>query len=120
MKKLTNVTALEMVLGMEEVVKNQELFEKLTTMKNQFEKKNNSNGVKKLTKTQEENLQLMEIILDCLATGEKKTITEIQQCSTELSVFSNQKMSSLLKKLVDENRVMKTLEKRKTFFQIVE
>ena len=39
MKKLTNVLALEMVLAMEEVKSNQELVEKLTKMKEQFEKK---------------------------------------------------------------------------------
>ena len=41
-KKLTNVLALEMVLAMEEVKSNQELVEKLTKLKEQFEKKNNS------------------------------------------------------------------------------
>ena len=59
MKKLTNVLALEMVLAMEEVKSNQELVEKLTKMKEQFEKKNNSGtGSKKLTKTQIENEEI--------------------------------------------------------------
>ena len=42
MKKLTNVLALEMVLGMAEVQANTELVAKLETMKAQFEKKNSS------------------------------------------------------------------------------
>ena len=41
MKKLTNVKALEMVLEMKEVQSNEALVEKLTTMKAQFEKRNN-------------------------------------------------------------------------------
>ena len=58
-KKLTNVSALEMVLAMEEVKSNQELVEKLTKMKEQFEKKNNSStGSKRLTKTQIENEEI--------------------------------------------------------------
>ena len=120
MKKLTNVLALEMVLSMEGVQANQELFDKLSTMKAQFEKKNSSSADRKPTKTQVENLALMEIILDILADGKQKSITEIQQSSTELAEFSNQKMSSLLKKLVDTGRVVKSVEKRKTLFKIAE
>ena len=120
MKKLTNVSAMEMVLGLEEVKANAELFDKLTKIKEQFEKKNSTKGDKKPTKTQLENLKLMEIVLDCLGDGEKRTISEIQQLSTELAEFSNQKMSSLLKKLVDTQKVVKTVEKKKTFFQIAE
>ena len=63
MKKLTNVLALEMVLAMEEVKSNQELVEKLTKMKEQFEKKNNSGtGSKKLTKTQPEGFYPMVLM----------------------------------------------------------
>ena len=67
MKKLTNVLALEMVLAMEEVKSNQELVEKLTKMKEQFEKKNNSGtGSKKLTKTQIENEEIKAQILEVM------------------------------------------------------
>ena len=45
MKKLTNVLALEMVLGMAEVQANTELVAKLETMKAQFEKKNSKAGI---------------------------------------------------------------------------
>lgn len=120
MKKLTNVSAMEMVLSFEEVQQNAELFDKLTKIKEQFEKKNSTKGDRKPTKTQVENIHLMEIILDCLGDGEQRTITEIQQSSTELAEFSNQKMSSLLKKLVDTGRVVKSVEKRKTLFKIAE
>ena len=118
MKKLTNVSALEMVLGFAEVQKNAELVEKLTTMKNQFEKKNNSTGLRKPTKTQEQNAELIEIIYQYLAeVMEEKTITDLMNSIQELEGLSNQKVSSLLKKLVDTDRVEKTLIKRKTYFQ---
>ena len=118
MKKLTNVTALEMVLGMEMVIQNQELFDKLTQMKNQFEKKNSSQGLRKPTKTQQENEVLLGIVLGYLQeVKDKKTITELTNEVAELNGLSGQKVSALLKKLVDTEKVIKTLEKRKTYFQ---
>ena len=118
MKKLTNVSAMELVLGMEEVKANAELFDKLTKIKEQFEKKNSKTGERKPTKTQIENLKLMEEIEIILSDGEQKTITEIQKCSTNLAEFSGQKMTSLLKKLVDSEKVERFVDKKKTFFKI--
>ena len=118
MKKLTNVSALEMVLGMESVIQNVELFDKLTQMKNQFEKKNSGSTLRKPTKTQQENEVLVEMIFQYLTeVKEPKTITELTNEIQELEGLSNQKVSSLLKKLVDTEKVNKFQEKRKTFFQ---
>ena len=119
MKKLTNVSALGMVLGMDTVIQNQELFDKLTQMKNQFEKKNSTPGLKKPTKAQKENEVLVEILLQYLTeVKEPKTITDLINEIQELEGFSNQKVSALLKKLVDTERVYKFQEKKKTFFQV--
>ena len=120
MKKLTNVLALEMVLGMEEVRGNQELVEKLETMKNQFAKKNNSGtDTKKPTKTQIENESLKTLILEKLSET-PKAIKEIQLENEELSVekFSNQKISALLRQHVAENKVERIEEKRVAKFKI--
>lgn len=116
-KKLTNVLALEMVLAMEEVKSNQELVEKLTKMKEQFEKKNNSStGSKKLTKTQIENEEIKVQILEVM-TSEPKAIKELQAENENLAEYTNQKLSALLKQLVNENKVERVEEKRVAKFK---
>ena len=118
-KKLTNVLALEMVLAMEEVKSNQELVEKLTKMKEQFEKKNNSStGSKKLTKTQIENEEIKAQILEVM-TSEPKAIKELQAENESLAEYTNQKLSALLKQLVGENKVERVEEKRTAKFKKV-
>ena len=115
-KKLTNVLALEMVLAMEEVKSNQELVEKLTKMKEQFEKKNNSGTGKKLTKTQIENEEIKAQILEVM-TSEPKAIKELQAENESLAEYTNQKLSALLKQLVGENKVERIEEKRVAKFK---
>ena len=117
-KKLTNVLALEMVLAMEEVKSNQELVEKLTKMKEQFEKKNNSGTGKKLTKTQIENEEIKAQILEVM-TSEPKAIKELQAENESLAEYTNQKLSALLKQLVGENKVERVEEKRVAKFKKV-
>ena len=118
-KKLTNVLALEMVLAMEEVKSNQELVEKLTKMKEQFEKKNNSStGSRKLTKTQIENEEIKAQILEVM-TSEPKAIKELQAENESLAEYTNQKLSALLKQLVGENKVERVEEKRTAKFKKV-
>ena len=117
-KKLTNVVALEMVLAMEEVKLNQELVEKLTKMKEQFEKKNNSGtGSKKPTKIQIENEKIKVQILEVM-TSEPKAIKELQAENESLAEYTNQKLSALLKQLVSENKVERVEEKRVAKFKI--
>lgn len=118
-KKLTNVLALEMVLSMEEVMSNQELVEKLTKMKEQFEKKSNSGtGSKRLTKTQIENEEIKAQILEVM-TSEPKAIKELQAENESLAEYTNQKLSALLKQLVGENKVERVEEKRVAKFKKV-
>ena len=81
-----------------------------------LEKKHSKSGQ---TKTQKENLEIMEKIMAALAeVGKPITITELQNANTEMAEFSNQKLSALLKKLVDGGRVVKTQEKKKSYFSV--
>ena len=108
--KLTNSKALEMVLGLEEVKGNKELFEKIQTLKTQIDKKNHGgkDGEKKATKTQKENKELAEKILLILNNiGNEMTITEIQESSKELEGLSNQKVSAILRQLVKSEKVLR-------------
>ena len=123
MKKLTNVVALEMVLEMKEVQSNEALVEKLTAMKAQFEKKNNrtATGDKKPTKTQQENEVLKGYIMEVLTLNKTPmTIAQIQAEDIELKDLTNQKMSALLKQLVNANQVVKTKDKKATLFGLAE
>ena len=72
------------------------------------------------SKTQKENKILMEQLKDALAClGKPVTISEFQNISThEVATLSNQKLSALLKKLVDTNEVVKTIEKKKSYFAL--
>lgn len=120
MEKLTNVKALDMVLSFEVVVANEELFEKLTTMRNQFAKKNASDG--KPTKNQLANNCIKETLVTVLEKyNEPKTIKDLQAENSEIGTdkYSNQKISALFKQMVAENVIVRTEIKRVAHFQIV-
>ena len=71
------------------------------------------------TKTQKENEVLMKKIFEALEiVGRPVTITELQTEVTEMSEYSNQKLSALLKKLKDCGKVKKTVDKKKSYFSI--
>lgn len=79
------------------------------------------------TKTQKENNELIEVIVETLAElGKAVRISELQDANEKLQFDSegkpitNQKMSALLKKLVDTNRVNKVMEKRVAYFSLVD
>ena len=123
MTKLTNVLALEMVLGMKEVQANVELVEKLTKMKEQFEKKNKSSvgadGKKILTAEQKKNEALKETILEILTRYEEpKQVKELIAENEELASYTGQKISALMTQLVKAEKVVKVIDKKASKFQI--
>ena len=123
MVKLTNVLALEMVLGMKEVQANVELVEKLTKMKEQFEKKNKSSvgadGKKVLTAEQKKNEILKETILEVLGRYEEpKQVKDLIAENEELSEYTGQKISALMTQLVKAEKVVKVIDKKASKFQI--
>ena len=123
MTKLTNVLALEMVLGMAEVQANVELVEKLTKMKEQFEKKNKSSvgadGKKVLTVEQRKNEVLKETILEILARYEEpKQVKDLISENEELASYTGQKISSLITQLVKAEKVVKVIDKKASKFQL--
>ena len=122
MVKLTNVLALEMVLGMAEVQANVELVEKLTKMKEQFEKKNKSgvraDGTKILTAEQKKNEIIKEQLIEVLARCEEPQQIKDLMRMEEFSEYSNQKLSALLKQLVTAEKVERVEEKKVAKFKI--
>ena len=83
-----------------------------------LEKKSSKSGQ---TKTQKENVLLVEQLKLALAEMERPvTISEFQAESTfEVATLSNQKLSALLKKMVEEGSVVRTVEKKKAYFKLV-
>ena len=75
-----------------------------------------------MTKTQKENEELVEVIYDAIANAETKlTIGEIYELVKDnAKITSTQKVSALVKKLVDNKRVIRTEDKRKAYFSIAE
>ena len=112
MEKITNVKALEFVLANANLPK--EYAEKIEKMKAQFEKKNSAE--KKPTATQVANEGIKSVILEVI--GEKSmTITEMQKVNGELAELSNQKISALLKQMVENGSVVREEIKRKAYFK---
>lgn len=75
---------------------------------------------KKATKTQEENVGIKATILEVLAIIGSGTVTDIQNGNAELSALSNQKVSALVRQLVESGKVVKTVEKKKSIFSLAE
>lgn len=91
----------------------------VTFAEGRIEALNKKSGSKKPTKTQEENVSLKEEIVSVL-TSEGATVTEIQTKSETLGTLSNQRVSALLKQLVEAGRVVKTIDKKKSYFSLAE
>ena len=63
---------------------------------------------------------LMAEIADVLSRTGKTTISELMKSSETLHDLSNQKMAYLLNKMEADGRVVKSVEKRKGYFELVE
>ena len=73
---------------------------------------------KKSTKTQEENKGIKFVILNTLASIGSGTITDIQNANSDLAELSNQKVSALVRQLVETGEVVKTIDKKKSIFSL--
>lgn len=82
----------------------------------QLAKKSSAN--KPETENQKNNEIIKEKILETVASLGKGTITEIQTSNADLAGYSNQKLNSLFKQLKEENKLNRTVEKRKAYFSI--
>ena len=62
----------------------------------------------------------MGLVLEALtAIGEKVTVTElIASAENEVNSYTNQRVSALLRKLVENGKVVKTMEKKKAYFEV--
>ena len=113
-KEIINLL-IDVLMGNKEVEDVQIFIDFLTHERELLERKSSNSGQ---TKTQKENEILKEKIVETLKELNKfSTITEIQENNTELADLSNQKISALLKQLVDTNIIEKVIEKKKAYFK---
>ena len=113
MTNMTYAQALEIAIN---AIADETAKEKLEALKAQLAKRVSS---KTPTKTQKENEGVMEQIV--LALGELSkavTVTELITEGDGLAGYTNQKISALLRKLVESGKVVKTIEGKKAMFSI--
>lgn len=119
-KKMTKkemFTMVAKVVENSEVENKAEMLEFIAHEVQLLEKKNSKTGQ---TKTQKENEVLMVQLFEALSEFDRPvTVSEfMKESNHEIATLSNQKLSTLFKKLVDSQKVVKTIEKKKSFFSV--
>lgn len=109
------------IKAIEEVAQNAEMVEFLDR---QIELATKRSGSSKPTKNQEKNEEIKGVIKTILANAESgMTATEVLNALkadyADFGVDSNQKVSALLKQMVDAEVVTKSVDKKKSYFSIV-
>ena len=114
-KKETINLLIDVLMGNKEVEDTQIFVDFLIHERELLEKKSSNSGQ---TKTQKENETIKEKIVETLKELNKyATITDIQNANVELGTYSNQKISALLKQLVDNKEIEKVIDKKKAYFK---
>ena len=114
-KKVTKREKFEMLMAIAEVKANPMLTEFIEHELELLAKKNASE--KKPTAQQVANEGLKDVILDVLKeNGGLMTITDIQKSAEELADLSNQRISALVRQMVDVT-VERVEDKRKAYFK---
>jgi len=115
-KKMTKKEVISEMLKVEEIVANDNF---KAYLENELALLNKKAENKKPTKAQAENENYKVMVLEALANEEKGlTVTEIQAKSETLKGFSNQKVSALVRILIEEGKVAKATEGKKALFKL--
>ena len=130
--KMTQVSALELAVevitnvmnGVDTDIASSELSEavaKLSGMAEKLAEKRSTPSKADEEKSAEHKAIADEIIL-VLSTEEivtnGMTVSEMQKASDKLAEYSNQKISAILRKMVDSGTIVKTVDKKKSYFSI--
>ena len=130
--KMTQVSALEVAIevitnvmnGVDTDLASSELSEaaaKLSGMAEKLAEKRSTPSKADKEKSAEHKAIADEIIL-VLSTEETvtngMTVSEMQKASDKLAEYSNQKISAILRKMVDNGTIVKTVDKKKSYFSI--
>ena len=130
--KMTQVSALEVAIevitnvmnGVDTDLASSELSEavvKLSGMAEKLAEKRSTPSKADKEKSAEHKAIADEIIL-VLSTEENvttgMTVSEMQKASDKLAEYSNQKISAILRKMVESGTIVKTVDKKKSYFSI--
>lgn len=116
MKKMTKKDRFNQLLEIPAVQANAELVAFIEHELELLSRKSSSNGEKKPTVKQAENEALKDAIYNNMEENRLYSITEMQKEFAECAELSNQKMSALLRLMIEEKRVERIVDKRKTYF----
>ena len=116
------LTKKEMFAQILEIVKGDTLMEDFIKHEIELLDKKKSSSSKKTQETKDLNQKLAEDLLMALAELDRPvTISEFQKESTSgIATLSNQKISYLLRILVSDGLVVRTEEKKKAYFSVVD
>ena len=114
MDKMTNVKALAYVL--DNTTLPADVAEKIKTLKASYEKKSAN---RKPSKNQTANNAFKAAVYDFLVSVDRATIADICANVNGLEDATPQKVSSLLKPFVDSGEVIRTKDKKVTYYSVV-
>ena len=107
------------IANVAEVSANAEMVEFLNHEIELLDKKRSSKGTS-LTKTQKENVVVKDTIFAVLSENEDAlTVSDLLK-DGRLEMFSNQKISALLRQMVSDGLVTKTIENKKAKFAVAD
>lgn len=113
----TKITKIEVLkeMAQNEVIKTNPNFANYVAHEIELLEKKSAN--RKSTKTQTENVGIKTEILKALEDSDGMTVSQIMPLVSN-GVYSNQKISSLLRQLVDSGEVVRYSEKRVAYFRL--
>jgi hypothetical protein len=79
---------------------------------------NKNSGEKKLTAQQVANEAIKTAIVEAMVPGTAYTITDIIKSVSACADLTNQRVSALMRQLVEAKAVIRTEDKRKAYFQL--
>lgn len=123
-KKLTKRDVINQMLG-EGVIQENEIYKNY--LEHELELLDRKNSSKGLSKTQIENEKVASVLVEELGKiARPVTISDLMEESTIVKEYrlengtalTNQKISAIFKKLVDNGSIVKTSEKKKSYFSL--
>ena len=119
-KKITKREVVEMMLADSNIASN-EVY--VAYLKNELELLKKKSANRKVTKNQTENAEIKEVIIDVLDRMGKGRAGEIQLAiqatdKEKYATLTNQRTSAILKQMIDEGTVVKTIDKKVSTFSL--
>ena len=120
-KKITKREVVEQMLADSNIASN-EVY--VAYLKNELELLKKKSENKKATKNQTENVEIKEVIIEVLGRIGKGRAGEIQLAvqatdKEKYATLTNQRTSAILKQMIDEGTVVKTVDKKVSTFSLV-